>query len=199
MRPAVVEDRLRLAGPPAVEDRLRVAPLRLVDVEPADRHYTIVLDSTAKFAARQTYLTALAGAKAALITIRASVLKAPMAAGGNTDDLAPDFSPLAGNQEIRDILTRRWHECSKCVNADRFSRALRQAVDCRKTPARSSRQWLCHGSDHAMSLHFRCFLPTGQCFPMLARHFRRRIRPRKLHSAPAVQMSRTAQLRGARP
>jgi hypothetical protein len=36
------------------------------DVEPADRHYTIILDSTAKFAARQTYLTALADAKAAL-------------------------------------------------------------------------------------------------------------------------------------
>jgi len=94
------------------------------DVEPADRHYTIILDSTAKFAARQTYLTALADAKAALITIRVIVLKAPMAAGGNTDDLAPDFSPLAGNQEIRDILTRRWHECSKCVNADAHLAAI---------------------------------------------------------------------------
>ena len=96
-----------------------------VDVEPADRHYTIILNSTAKFAARQTYLTALADAKAALITIRATVLKAPMpAAGGNTDDLAPDFSPLAGNQEIRDILTRRWHECRKCVNADAHLAAI---------------------------------------------------------------------------
>jgi hypothetical protein len=36
----------------------------------------------------------------------------------NTDDLAPDFSPLAGNLEMREILTRRWHECAKCVKAD---------------------------------------------------------------------------------
>lgn len=95
-----------------------------VDVEPADRHYTIILNSTAKSAARQTYLTALAKAKAALITIREAVLTAPISAGGNTDDLAPDFSPLAGNQEIRDILTRRWHECRKCVNADAHLAAI---------------------------------------------------------------------------
>jgi hypothetical protein len=95
-----------------------------VDVEPADRHYTIILNSTAKFAARQTYLTALAEAKAALITIRATVLKAPTTDAGNADDLAPDFSPLAGNQEIRDILTRRWHECRKCVNADAHLAAI---------------------------------------------------------------------------
>ncbi len=95
-----------------------------VDVEPADRHYTIILNSTAKSAARQTYLTALANAKAALITIREAVLTAPISAGGNTDDLAPDFSPLAGNQEIRDILTRRWYECRKCVNADAHLAAI---------------------------------------------------------------------------
>jgi len=34
------------------------------------------------------------------------------------DDLAPDFSPLAGNQEMREILVRRWQECCKCVNAN---------------------------------------------------------------------------------
>src|SRR5262249_20119198 len=69
-----------------------------VDVEPADRHYTIILNSTARFAARQTYLTALSDAKAALISIRAQVLKTPAATGISLDDLAPDFSPLAGNQ-----------------------------------------------------------------------------------------------------
>src|SRR5262249_33508586 len=80
-----------------------------VDLEPADRQYTIILNSTAKFAARQTYLTTLSEAKAALIVIRATVLKVSTVAALNADDLAPDFSPLAGNQEIREILTRRWH------------------------------------------------------------------------------------------
>jgi len=96
-----------------------------VDVQPADRQYAIILNSTAKFAARQTYLRALADAKTALLTIRAKVLMAPVpAAGLNTDDLSPDFSPLAGNQEIRNILTRRWHECRKCVNAEAHLAAI---------------------------------------------------------------------------
>jgi len=96
----------------------------IVDVEAADRHYTIILDSTAKRAARQTYLDALSSARLALRTIRTKVLTAPVAAPVGLDDLAPDFSPLAGNQEMRDILTRRWHECRKCVNAEAHLAAI---------------------------------------------------------------------------
>lgn len=96
-----------------------------IQVDPADKHYTTILNSTAKSASRQTYLTALADAKTALIALRAAALTTPVfSGGGNTDDLAPDFSPLAGNQEIRDILTRRWHECHKCVNADAHLAAI---------------------------------------------------------------------------
>jgi hypothetical protein len=85
----------------------------------------IILNSTAKYAARQTYLDALKDAKTALIAMRAAVLTAPATpVAGNTDDLAPDFSPLAGNQEMRDILTRRWHECCKCVKADAHLAAI---------------------------------------------------------------------------
>ena len=90
-----------------------------VDLASADGHYTTILNSTAKYAARQTYLDALKDVKTALVTIRAAVLMVPATpAVGNTDDIAPDFSPLAGNLEMRDILTRRWHECCKCVKAD---------------------------------------------------------------------------------
>src|SRR5262249_31453059 len=95
------------------------------DLAAADRHYTIILNSTDKYAARQTYLDALKNAKTALITLRAAALTAPATpAVGNTDDLAPDFSPLAGNQEMREILTRSWHECRKCVNADAHLAAI---------------------------------------------------------------------------
>lgn len=95
-----------------------------IDLKPADTPYTIILNSTAKSAAKQTYLTALADAKAALVTIRTTVLTVPVTAGFSADDLAPDFSPLAGNQEMRDILTRRWHECRKCVNAEAHLAAI---------------------------------------------------------------------------
>jgi hypothetical protein len=96
-----------------------------VELTAVDDNYTDLLNSTAKYAAKNTYLGILKAAKASLIALRGSVLVAPAPAPiANTDDLAPDFSPLAGNQEMRDILTRRWHECSKCVKADAHLAAI---------------------------------------------------------------------------
>jgi hypothetical protein len=96
-----------------------------LDLTIVDRHYTTILNSTTRYAARQTYLDALRDVKKVLVTMRATVLTAPAGPEvGNTDDLAPDFSPLAGNQEMRDILTRRWQECCKCVNADAHLAAI---------------------------------------------------------------------------
>jgi len=96
-----------------------------IDFSPADQLYTTILNSTAGHAARQTYLDALRDVKKVLVTIRAAVLVAPAAPhGGTTDDLAPDFSPLAGNQEMRDILVRRWLECCKCVKANAHLAAI---------------------------------------------------------------------------
>jgi hypothetical protein len=89
-----------------------------LDLATADRHYTTILNSTAGYAVRQTYLDALKDVKKVLVTMLATVLTAPATPeGGQPDDFPPDFSPLAGNQEMRDILTRRWQECCKCVNA----------------------------------------------------------------------------------
>jgi len=102
-----------------------VAAAPSLDLAAVDQHYTTVLNSTAKHAAKQTYLDALRNAKVALVAARSAALVAPVAAPvANTDDLAPDFSPLAGNQEMRDILTRRWHECAKCVKADAHLAAI---------------------------------------------------------------------------
>ena len=95
-----------------------------VDLEAVNEHYTIVLNSTAKYAARTTYLAALLNAKKALVVVRTAVLTAPASPTDSTDDLAPDFSPLAGNEEMREILTRRWHECCKCVKADSHLAAI---------------------------------------------------------------------------
>ena len=90
-----------------------------VNLTDVDACFTVVIDATAKFAAKVTYLSALKEAKAALIVARTAARVAPVSAQAtNTDDLAPDFSPLAGNQEMREILTRRWNECAKCVKAD---------------------------------------------------------------------------------
>jgi len=102
-----------------------VAAAPSLDLVAVDQHYTTVLNATTKHAAKQTYLNALKAAKGALVSARSAALTVPAAAPiANTDDLAPDFSPLAGNQEMRDILTRRWHECAKCVKADAHLAAI---------------------------------------------------------------------------
>jgi hypothetical protein len=90
-----------------------------VDLTAVDACFKTILDATAKYAAKSTYLNALKASKAALINVRASALVTPTTSPvTNTDDIAPDFSPLAGNPQMRDILTRRWEECAKCVSAD---------------------------------------------------------------------------------
>jgi len=96
-----------------------------LDLNSADGPYAAVLDATTKSASKSTYVDALKLAKAALINIRKSALVAPaVVPESSTDDLAPDFSPLAGNQQMRDVLTRRWYECAKCVNADAHLAAI---------------------------------------------------------------------------
>ena len=99
--------------------RVIVSGSPTIDLSDVDQHYTTVLNSTAKQAAKQTYLDALKDAKAALIAARTALLTTSTATTtADTDDLAPDFSPLAGNEPMRNILTRRWHECANCVKAN---------------------------------------------------------------------------------
>lgn len=96
------------------------------DISAIDAQYQIVLESAEKHAAKQTYLSALKACKDLLVAARGGVLTAPWSAATlqPTDDLPPDFAPLVGNQDMRDILTRRWHECCKCVAADAHLAAI---------------------------------------------------------------------------
>lgn len=95
------------------------------DLAKVDSCFTTVLDATTKHAAKATYLNALKEAKIALISVRATALISRVNdSSAHSDDLAPDFSPLAGNPKMRDILTRRWDECAKCVRADAHLAAI---------------------------------------------------------------------------
>src|SRR3990167_1760689 len=105
--------------------RAKITACGNVDVAETNQHFQIIIESTAKHAAKKTYLDALKDAKRSLNTLRSAMLSGPtMHAVPATDDLAPDFSPLAGNQEMRDVLTRRWHECTKCVRAEAHLAAI---------------------------------------------------------------------------
>jgi hypothetical protein len=92
------------------------------DLAETDEQYRLILDSTAKHAAKRTYLGALQAAKLALIDVRGLALT--RRSGTPTDDTPPDFAPLVGNPEMREILSRRWLECQKCVNADAHLAAI---------------------------------------------------------------------------
>ncbi len=95
------------------------------DLSAIDGYYQTILDSSNRHATKRTYLDALKGGKEALLELRAVlVTKTPAPPQSSTEDLPPDFSPLAGNQEMRDVLTRRWHECRKCVSAEAHLAAI---------------------------------------------------------------------------
>lgn len=94
-----------------------------IEVLPIDECFTKILDSSDRHAAKTTYQNSLRSAQGHLKKVRAVVLTAPSVTEP-TDDLPPEFSPLAGNEEIRGVLVRRWHECIKCVNAEAHLAAI---------------------------------------------------------------------------
>jgi hypothetical protein len=96
-----------------------------LDVSEVDTHYNTILQSTAKSASRNTYLNAIRSATNSLIALRQATLSASAPKSMNEhDDLAPDFSALADDTEMREILVRRWLECCKCVKADAHLAAI---------------------------------------------------------------------------
>lgn len=96
-----------------------------INLGPVDDPFQRILDSAERYAAKKTYLDLLKNAKKTLVGARAEIVSAPASPSrAATDDLAPDFSPLAGNEAMRSILTGRWHECRKCVEADAHLAAI---------------------------------------------------------------------------
>lgn len=87
------------------------------DLGQIDDAFQTILNSTDRSAARSTYLGALTRAKSSLIAVRSAILKEQTSVVPSSDDALPDFSPLAGNLQVRDVLGDRWVECQKCVSA----------------------------------------------------------------------------------
>ena len=81
-----------------------------------DGHLERVLVATGKASARTTYVGALSDAKVALIELRSGILTNPPAPS-MAFSAAPDFSMLAADPAMRDILVGRWVECQLCLQA----------------------------------------------------------------------------------
>lgn len=84
-------------------------------LRPIDAFYQALLEQSGRRTLRTKYKTALAELKKSLISLRSS----HCLLGGNIEgnDAVPDFSTLIRDQDMRDILSRRWGECSFCIKS----------------------------------------------------------------------------------
>ncbi len=92
------------------------------DVAAVDGLYQRILAATDTSAARSTYLGDLRQVKEHLIALRGASLTIQMPAP--SADSAPDFSKLAADAQMKDILVRRWHECKRCIDAEAHLAAI---------------------------------------------------------------------------
>jgi len=95
---------------PSLQDKAPATELSTVD-----GHLGRVLVATEKASARTTYVGALKDAKAALIALRSGLLIGPSTSPGFASP--PDFSRLASDPTMREILLGRWNECQLCLQA----------------------------------------------------------------------------------
>lgn len=89
------------------------------DLSNADFAYRTVMDSTGRYASRNTYVDALRDAKTSLVEIRSFIAAnfhaAPIAVANITNDAPPNFAPLAADANMQAILQRRWDEVQRCL------------------------------------------------------------------------------------
>lgn len=81
-----------------------------------DGPYRAILNATDRNSAKSTYVVAVSRAKTALLDARNDALLA--APAPRTGDTAPAFAPLAADPQMQAILSRRWDECTRCLQAN---------------------------------------------------------------------------------
>jgi len=90
-------------------------------LKPVDDLYRSLIGATGKATLRTRYITTIKDIKkklAALQTDHVLALATPFSpAPASTPDTAPKFDPLISDPNMQTILTRRWAECSVCVNS----------------------------------------------------------------------------------
>jgi hypothetical protein len=88
------------------------------DLSDVDLAYRTVMDSTGRNASRTTYADALRDARRSLVEVRGFIVAnfhaAPVGVT-NTNDVPPNFAPLAADVNMQTILQRRWDEVQRCL------------------------------------------------------------------------------------
>jgi hypothetical protein len=95
-----------------------VSSLAAVRLEDVDTYYRRILDASERASTRSTYVENVKATRASLVTLRGEVLSAgPVQLSGAR---VPDFSPLAADPVMGQILQRRWEECGRCIAAEAY-------------------------------------------------------------------------------
>jgi len=87
-------------------------------VEAVDTAYRQILDSTEREVSRPVYIATVKAGKAALISLRGSLLSGKTVAPST--DSPPAFTTLASDPTMQAILVRRWDECTRCIGAGAY-------------------------------------------------------------------------------
>ena len=83
-----------------------------------DNYFNQLLDLTDKSGARNKYLDLLSSLKAELVAVRSrNIIKISSYVPKSVNSPIPDFSKIIPDEEMQEILKRRWTECEKCVIA----------------------------------------------------------------------------------
>lgn len=84
-----------------------------LDFTQIDFAFQAILEATDRATTKSAYLSSIREATLQVRALRASYL-VPTAPSVSSDS-PPDFTPLAADQVMRDILIGRWDECQKCL------------------------------------------------------------------------------------
>lgn len=85
-------------------------------LQDGDALYRNLISASDRATSRERYKVLLKSIKGELISIREYILS-PTSPANGTSDKAPDFSSLIPDRSMQSILTRRWNECVRCINA----------------------------------------------------------------------------------
>jgi len=87
------------------------------DLSEVDEHYKWVVEASHRNATRSRYISKLKEIKRALVELRSANVVGLSATPAITTDQPPDFTSLISDAQMKEILERRWVECTLCMTA----------------------------------------------------------------------------------
>lgn len=89
-----------------------------LDLTIVDNGYRAIIEASHRATSRSSYETVLREIRSAFSTIRQLIPLNGESGTAVKQYTAPDFSPLAADMDMQEILQRRWKECQLCMSAN---------------------------------------------------------------------------------